>query len=275
MIPKIIHYCWFGGNPLPEDALRCIASWKKYCPDYEIKEWNEKNFDLDCCPYVREAYDAKKWAFITDYVRLNVLVNEGGIYMDTDVEVLKPLDCFLSEKAFSGFENPEAVPTGIMAAERNHPFFIRLLNYYNDKHFLKEDGSLDLTTNVVTITNMCLEAGLKLNNEKQIIEDFTLYPKEYFCPKSYKTGKIIITENTYTIHHFCGSWQSDEHKKLVERNRRCMEKYGLRLGRVIGIFVNFPFYVGIMKEFGFKESLKHMKIFIRDMKQKSDGEKKK
>ena len=111
MIPKIIHYCWFGGKPLPELAQKCIASWKKYCPDYEIKEWNESNFNLNSCDYVREAYEAKKWAFITDYVRLYAMVTEGGIYMDTDVEVIKPLDPFLKHKAFSGFEDEVSIPT--------------------------------------------------------------------------------------------------------------------------------------------------------------------
>ena len=111
MIPKKIHYCWFGRNPLPPLALKCIASWKEYCPDYEIKEWNEDNFDLNCNAYVREAYEARKWAFITDYVRLYALVNEGGIYMDTDVEVLKPLDDLLCYDAVSGFESQTQIPT--------------------------------------------------------------------------------------------------------------------------------------------------------------------
>ena len=104
MIPKVIHYCWFGGNPLPELAQKCIASWKKYCPDYEIKEWNESNFDLNCCDYVREAYEAKKWAFVSDVARLYAMVHEGGIYMDTDVEVIAPLDSLLQYHAVSGFE---------------------------------------------------------------------------------------------------------------------------------------------------------------------------
>ena len=123
MIPKIIHYCWFGGKNLPPLAKRCIASWKKYLPDYEIKEWNESNFDINCCDYVREAYQAKKWAFVTDYVRLFVLVNEGGIYMDTDVEVIGSLDYFLENEAFSGLENSSYISTGIMASERNFKLF--------------------------------------------------------------------------------------------------------------------------------------------------------
>ena len=129
MIPKTIHYCWFGGNPLPDLAVKCIDSWKKYCPDYEIKEWNEKNFNLDACPYVREAYEAKKWAFVSDYARLYAMVTEGGIYMDTDVEVLKPLDEYLDNLAFSGFQTEKEIPTGIMACEKGFPLFNSDLYY--------------------------------------------------------------------------------------------------------------------------------------------------
>ena len=133
MIPKKIYYCWFGGKPLPKLAKKCIKSWKKFLPDYEIIECNENNFDLNCCDYVREAYDNKKYAFVTDYVRLYMLYKEGGIYMDTDVEVLKNLDCFLNEKAFSGFENEKYVPTGLMASEKGNEIIGELLNYYDNK----------------------------------------------------------------------------------------------------------------------------------------------
>lgn len=208
MIPKIIHYCWFGDKPLPDMAKKCIASWQKYCPDYTIKEWNERNFDVCSNQYVSEAYKAKKWAFVTDYVRLYALVTEGGVYMDTDVEVLRNLDAFLSEKAFSGFESENAIPTGIMAAEKDMPLFVELLHYYDKRHFLRTDGSCDTTSNVETITAICLKKGLLLNNKKQMIEGFTLFPNDYFCPKSYTTRALKLTENTYTIHHFAGSWHT-------------------------------------------------------------------
>lgn len=208
MIPKKIHYCWFGGNPLPPLAKKCIESWEKYCPDYEIKEWNESNFDINSNKYIREAYEAKKFAFVSDYVRLYALYNEGGVYMDTDVEVLKPIDEFLKHEAFSGFETIDTVPTGIMGAEEKHPFFNLLLQYYTNKSFINKDGSYDMTTNVETITKYCLENGLKTNNTLQEIKGFALYPKEYFCPKDHKTGKIYLHKNTYTIHHFAGSWMT-------------------------------------------------------------------
>lgn len=207
MIPKIIHYCWFGRNPLPPLAVKCIESWKKYCPDYEIKEWNEENFDLNSYPYVREAYDKRRFAFVTDVVRLYALYHEGGIYMDTDVEVLKPLDAFLSHHAFSGFEDEVHVPTGIMASEKGGKWAQDNLAYYNNRHFLKADGGVDLTTNVETITNYMLPLGLKQNNTFQDFPGLiTFYPKDYFCPKSYQDGQIYLTENTHTIHHFAGSW---------------------------------------------------------------------
>ena len=212
MIPKKIHYCWFGGNPLPELAQKCIASWKKYLPEYEIKEWNESNFDVNSNVYVKEAYEAQKFAFVTDYVRLYAMYHEGGIYMDTDVEVLKPLDDLLQYEAVSGFESETQIPTGLMASREGYPFIKELLDDYTDIHFIRPDGSLDTTTNVTRITNHCLKYGLQLNNTLQTINGFTFLPKDYLCPKSYMDGKIYLTENTYTIHHFAGSWLSNVEK---------------------------------------------------------------
>lgn len=215
MIPKIIHYCWFGGNPLPQLAIKCIDSWKRYCPDYEIKEWNDRNFDIRCNNYVRQAYEAKKYAFVSDYARLFILFNYGGIYMDTDVELLKPIDKFLLHEAFSGFETQEHIPTGIIASVKHHLFFKELLSYYSERQFIQNDGSYDLTTNVLTITDYCVKSGLKLNNTLQNINGFILYPQDYFCPKNYRTGKINLTSNSYAIHHFAGSWQSSYFKSKI------------------------------------------------------------
>lgn len=236
MIPKKIHYCWFGGNPLPKDALKCIESWKKYCPDYEIIEWNESNFDINCCDYVREAYEAKKWAFVSDVARLYALVHHGGVYMDTDVEVLKPLDDILSYEAVSGFEAKDRIPTGLMACQKGQALFVELLHDYDNAHFIKEDGTFNITTNVTRITNTCLKYGLKLNNTLQTVNGFTLFPYDYFCPKNYETKVVDLTENTYTIHHFDGSWLAEEDKYaavLREKYRkvlpngiaRCLAKF--------------------------------------------------
>lgn len=235
-IPRIIHYCWFGSNPLPEDAKKCIESWKKYCPNYEIKEWNESNFDLNCNTYVQEAYKAKKWAFVTDYVRLYVTYTYGGIYMDTDVEVLKPLDKFLKHKAFSGFESSCNIPTGIMASEKNFPLYKEFLKYYMDKKFILKDGSLDMTTNVTIMTNICNNYGLIPNNSLQEIKGWTLYPSEYFCPKDWRTGEMNITKNTYTIHHFSGSWLSKKGRENAEIRKKLYKIFGKKISNVL-IFI--------------------------------------
>ncbi|MCL1982889.1 MAG: glycosyl transferase [Clostridiales bacterium] len=230
MIPKIIHYCWFGGNPLPALAVKCIESWKKYCPDYEIKEWNESNFDINYNAYTKEAYMSKKWAFVSDVARLYVIYNHGGIYMDTDVEVIKPLDDFLNNHAFSGFELPEFVSTGIIGCEQNFKLIKEFLGYYDCRKFITEDGNLDLTTNVKIITEIMSNYGLIKNNNKQTIKGFELYPTEYFCPKDYSSGKLRITANTFTIHHFCASWQTDEQHKAKKRLERYVKIFGPKLG---------------------------------------------
>lgn len=210
MIPKVIHYCWFGGNLLPESAKRCIESWKLYCPEYEIVEWNENNFDVNENQYCKEAYECKKWAFVTDYVRLKILHLYGGIYMDTDVEVCKSFDNLLSYNACSGFESDNGISTGMIAASKDNEWIKSLLDYYNDRHFVYENENMDLTTNVVTITNITIEKyGLVLNGKYQVFgNNNAIFPFEYFCAKSLDDGKIYRNDNTYTIHHFSGSWLS-------------------------------------------------------------------
>ncbi len=224
MIPKIIHYCWFGGNELPELAKKCIKSWKKYCRGYKIIEWNESNFDIASAPlYVRQAYEAKKWAFVTDYVRLYAMTKIGGIYMDTDVEVVGSLKPFLKHQAFSGFEGDENIPTGIMACEKDFPMFLKLLKYYDTAVFVNEDGSLNVKTNVEIISEECERMGLHRNNTMQVIEGFVLYPNEYFCPINMASGLYQRTENTVTIHWFNGSWLPEE---LKEESREGILYYG-------------------------------------------------
>lgn len=218
MIPKIIHYCWFGRGEKPELVLKCIDSWRKYLPEYEIVEWNEDNFNLNLFPYAREAYDSRKFAFVADVVRLFALYDFGGVYFDTDVEVLKPLDAFLDDVAFSGFEDEVHVSTGIMASEKGGKWVDENLAYYQNRHFILPDGSMDMTTNVDTITSYMLRKGLIQNNTKQTFENLiTIWPKDVFCPKSYRDGKIYLTDNTVTIHHFAGSWhsKSDDFKNSV------------------------------------------------------------
>jgi len=223
-IPKILHYVWVGGNPLTPLAEKCIESWKKFCPDYEIIRWDESNFDIESNLYCKQAYDNKKWAFASDYMRLWVLHEHGGIYMDTDVEVTKPLDKFLSLPAFSGFEKKEYIPTGIIAAAKGNLWTKKMLSYYdNDKSFIKPNGSLDLTTNVVTITNMTKEMypELRLDGTEQHLEHVSFYPADFFCPIDLKTKILTETKNTHTIHHFSGSWL---HRGVMYKTLRCFKK---------------------------------------------------
>lgn len=212
MINKKIHYCWFGRGEMPKLAKMCLASWRKYLPEYEIKEWNEDNFDLNLYPYVREAYDNKKYAFVTDVVRLFALYYEGGIYMDTDVEVLKPLDYLLNFDGVSGFEAPDRIPTGLMASIQGLPLIKELLDEYTNIHFVRPNGSFDLTTNVTRITRTCLKYGFVPDGKLQTIANFTFLPKDYLCPKSLINKEVYLTENSLCIHHFDGSWVPVEQK---------------------------------------------------------------
>lgn len=209
-IPKKIHYCWFGGKPLPSLVKKCISSWKKNCPDYEIVEWNEKNIDVNVNTYVREAYEQKKYAFVTDYVRLYVLYHYGGIYMDTDVEVKKTLDPFLEHRAFTGCENDKFCVTGIIAAEKQHPWIKDLLDGYIGRHFILEDGTLDTTPNTEVITQFSIEKyGWIPSNKYQVLDNgLHIYPFSFFCAKDFRTGRVMVTSETYTVHHFSGSWKS-------------------------------------------------------------------
>ena len=235
MIPKKIHYCWFGKGKMPELALKCIESWRVNLPDYELKEWNENSFDINSNFYVKEAYESRKFAFVTDYVRLYALYTEGGIYMDTDVEVLKNLDPFLDLPAFSGFEDNVHIPTGIMAAEKGSVWAGWQLKYYDDRHFLLPDGTLDLTTNVEIIGRLMGEKGFILRNCLYNFQNIiTIFPRDYFCPKSHTTGKIELTQNTYTIHHFAGSWKSTSDRL----KRRIVHLIGVKMSHRLKLFIN-------------------------------------
>lgn len=238
MIPKVIHYCWFGRNPLPELTIECIESWKKYCSDFEIKLWNEDNFNFEENQFAREAYQEKKWAFVSDYVRLKILYEEGGIYMDTDVKVLKPLESLLQHNAFSGFENNQFISTAIMGSERKNPWIGYLLSYYEEKSFYKTDGSLNNETNVKIITRMTRERyPVCLDNSYQEFPDFVLYPKDYFCPLDNRTGKLTITDNSYTIHLFDGSWLGGLEKESMERAKVLNRTFGTFIGNALNSII--------------------------------------
>ncbi|MBR1775005.1 MAG: glycosyl transferase [Bacteroidales bacterium] len=232
MIPKVIHYCWFGRNPLPPLAVKCIESWKKFLPNYEIKEWNEDNFNVDMIPYTSEAYKAKKYAFVSDYARFWILYNYGGLYFDTDVEVIKPLDDIIAKGNFMGCEGEYdknlakkinqqdkkgATALGVapglgLGINPGLGLLQELLDKYATLHFINFDGTYNQKTIVQYTTELLCKHGLKYTDKIQQVADVLVYPKEYFCPKSVDTWNIDITINTYTIHHYDGSWLNKEYK---------------------------------------------------------------
>ncbi|WP_370760513.1 glycosyltransferase family 32 protein [Faecalibacillus intestinalis] len=238
MIPKIIHYCWFGKGKMPEEANKLIETWKENCPDYEIIRWDESNFDIESNDYVKEAYKCKKYAFVTDYVRLYALYNYGGIYMDTDVEVCKSFDELLNNEAFSGYESTDFIPTGTMASSKNNKWIKLLLDDYKNIHFLK-NGIMDLTTNTQRITETTLKNyNIKLDGRIIITDDFTIYPFDYLCAKDWYTGKIYKSDNTYTIHHFAKSWQKKS-IKIYGNLRRFMKKSNFFILKKIDKFLDY------------------------------------
>ena len=223
MIPRTIHYCWFGRGAMPELAQKCIASWHKYMPDWDYKLWNEDNFDVSQVVYIKEAYEARKYAFVSDFVRLFVLEREGGIYLDTDVEVFRSFEELLEFRAFAGFEGSKYLPLGtcVLASEAHGIWVSEQLDYYRDRHFLKEDGTMDNTTNVQFITAKMREQGFVQNGMEQDFKDLHVFPVDYFCPMQ-TTGEFFHTNNTYCNHLGMGSWMD--------------RKDGLkaRIGRLVG-----------------------------------------
>ena len=216
MIPKVIYYCWFGRGKMPALAEKCIESWKKYCPDYKIVCVNEHNFDINRNQYAREAYDAGKWAFVSDYARLKVLYDEGGIYFDTDVELLKPLDKLIEENGYMGFDDNGVISTGLgFACEKGNELVGAMLADYDDISFVLPDGSLDLTPCPDRNTKALIRLGMDVSNKDQVFMGIRMLPEDYLCPMKYYTGKKIITKNTYSIHHFCASWISPTAKRTL------------------------------------------------------------
>ena len=230
MIPKTIHYCWFGGNPIPEKDQKCIDSWKRFCPDYEIVEWNESNYDVRKNKYMSQAYDAKKWGFVPDYARLDIIYEHGGIYLDTDVELVKNLDFILEQKGFAGFERPDQVALGLgFGAEAGSPIIKAMMEQYETLSFLNNDGSYNLLPSPSYSTEVFAARGFQMDGSKQTIDDFTIFPKEYFCPRDYHTGKMVQTENTCSIHWFNASWQTPHQKRMLKVRRLLGDKIYFKL----------------------------------------------
>ena len=209
-IPKKIHYCWIGKKEKPESVKLCIDSWRKFAPDYEIIEWNEDNFELENCnEYIKEALQMNKWAFVTDYMRLKILYNEGGIYLDTDVELLRSIDDLLGNNSFICLESLNTVCTAVIGSKRKQEWIKELIDMYDKRCFIKNNGNMDLTPNSKYIYQF-LNNKYVIDNDKinSLSCNLTIYPSEYFSPKNYLTMKMNLTENTYAIHHYGGMWKS-------------------------------------------------------------------
>ena len=243
MIPKIIHYCWFGHNPLPPLALECIASWRKFLPDYEIKEWNEDNFDVNIIPYTAEAYRMKKYAFVSDYARFWILYQYGGIYFDTDVEVIRPMDDIIARGNFMGFEkDPDgdntpgkyapqycfSVALGLgFGMEKGHHFMMKMMEYSRGLDFKGSVMDPWFKTIVAYTTESLMEEGLRNVKGIQQVGDITIYPQEYFAPIDFISRRLHVTKNTYTIHRYMGSWVTDKNRSVKAIIRNYIPEWGL------------------------------------------------
>ena len=222
IIPKIIHYCWFGGNPIPDSFVKCIDSWKKYCPDYEIVRWDESNYDYKKNEYMYEAYQQKKWGFVPDYARLDIVHEHGGVYMDTDVELIRNIDDLLCDEAFCGFESRNHVNNGSgFGAKAGFLLLQEQIMAYEKANFINSDGSINLKTGPQYQTEHFLKKGLLLNNTLQLVDGMTVYPSDVLSPLSVGTGLLTLSENSYSIHNYAGTWldtmQYQKKERLLKR----------------------------------------------------------
>lgn len=231
MIPKIIHFCWLSGDEYPELIQKCIDSWKEKLPDYEILCWDTNRFDINGCQYTREAFAEKKYAFASDYIRLYALYHFGGIYLDSDIEVIKSFDTLLDQKAFTCFQKMSmTLSPWIIGCEKGNPIVKEFLDYYQDRSFYDASGKMDLTPNPYPFTRICRKYGLLLKDEEQNLGSITVFPHDYFCPYSPSNGQLEITDNTYTIHYFNAEWMSEAQKKRRKRKQEVTQKYGKYIG---------------------------------------------
>ncbi len=220
IIPKRIHYMWLGKTEFPDSLKRCIDSWRKFCPDYEIIQWDESNYDVDKCCYMKQAYQQKRFGFVPDYARLDILYHCGGIYMDTDVELVRSLDNLLYQEAFSSVEKWQVINFGgCSGAVAGHPSLKPFLHAWEQRKFIRDDGTLDTLSSGYVDTRVALDNGYVLNGQNQTIMGMNIYTYDYFHPYDYMSGKTEMTDDTYGIHHFNGSWL-DDHMRLADRQTR-------------------------------------------------------
>lgn len=234
MIPKVIHYFWFGNKSIPAEDLRNIDTWKKYCPDCELRLWNEHNYEIPDIPYVREAYESKNWAHLSDYARLDVVYKFGGVYFDTDVELLRSIDELFELDAFVGFEDGYHVNTGQgFGAKQGSEAIKAMLDVYKNRHYCTGPSIYDMTPCPIINTEALINVGLIPDNSRQKVLDMEIFPTDYFCPKDMETDKIKITNNTYGIHHFHASWYTPKMKRQQSRCKKIRSIFGIRLGNLI------------------------------------------
>ena len=268
VIPKKIHYFWFGKRPLPDKEKACIESWKNICPDYELILWNESNYDVFKTDFTRQAYEADKMAFVADYARLDVLYQHGGICLDTDVEIIKSLDRFLTDGAFAGFHynRPQrklVVNAGLcIASYPGNPLIKELRDDYDNRRFINADGTLNLTTCSVYQTAVLQKHGLKIENKKQTLKGIVIYPYEYFDPKDDFTGEIGIKQETHTIHHFHATWKSPADKERLELQWKYYKRFG-KFSKAISTLAAYT------KHYGYWGTAK--RILSEVFKRKSEG----
>ncbi len=255
-IPKIIHFCWLSGDEYPELIRKCTNSWKEKMPDYQIMIWDTKLFDVNINKYTQEAFSCRKYAFVSDYIRLYALYNYGGIYLDSDIEVLKSFNDLLDQKAFTGFENDHTVAAWIFGSEKANPLFKELLEYYDDKAFIKENGDMDLTPNTIPVTETLLKHGLKLDGSDQVLDYIHIFPSDFFCPYTRATETLNITDNTYSIHYFNGAWISDNKKNIIMKRKKIISKYGKIFGYIY-------YGLAVIRHQGYKQFLNEFKAFLR------------
>ncbi|ADQ05487.1 glycosyltransferase sugar-binding region containing DXD motif [Caldicellulosiruptor owensensis OL] len=221
MIPKYLHYCWFGGNEPPDIVKKCIDSWLKFCPDFKIIKWDEKNFDININKYVEIAYKNKKYAFVSDYARIWILYHYGGVYVDSDVEIIRRLDNLLYLPAFTGYEGYYRISTGIIGAQKGHEWIKAILDFYDkniDKLVNVDNGTVNIISNVDIITYLSYKLfDFKVGNQFHILKTGVhVFPMEYFCPIAPDRRESFLTDKTYCIHHFSGTWLGKKQKLKIK-----------------------------------------------------------
>lgn len=241
-IEKKIHYCWFGKSELTDEAQKCIESWKKFCPDYEIVRWDEDNFDFSACRYAAQAYSMKKWAFVSDYARFVILYENGGIYFDTDVELIKPIDDIVANGAFMGCQPGRKIeinPGLGIGTSKGNELYEEIIEYYKSQNFI-DDGNMNLHTVVDRLTKIMRNAGFIGSGEIEKVRNISIYPPEYFCPINCFTNEVVITEKTRSIHHYSASWLDKDERRIMDKVAVVEKKYG----RIPAMVTKNVFYIG-------------------------------